>query len=133
MHIIQGILPTVFLLEAFFGFRLYENSAPALCKLKDFRILNTFFLSFSQLGQWRVRSCEEEFKYVCKKKGDILNETKSDKSCSLEEVTGCLYFFYFHFVQKLHKITFFLCFPFPSCPYNKVCGTFWLKKDIYVA
>ncbi|OPJ79960.1 lymphocyte antigen 75 [Patagioenas fasciata monilis] len=38
-----------------------------------------------ELGQWRVRSCEEKLKYVCKKKGDILNETKSDKNCSLSE------------------------------------------------
>ncbi|KAM9235960.1 lymphocyte antigen 75 [Leptosomus discolor] len=38
-----------------------------------------------ELGQWRVKSCEEKLKYVCKKKGEILNETKSDKSCSLEE------------------------------------------------
>uniref|UniRef100_A0A8C0VS99 Lymphocyte antigen 75 n=1 Tax=Cyanistes caeruleus TaxID=156563 RepID=A0A8C0VS99_CYACU len=38
-----------------------------------------------KLGQWRVKSCEEKLKYVCKKKGEILNETKSDESCSLEE------------------------------------------------
>uniref|UniRef100_A0A8C3LHA1 Lymphocyte antigen 75 n=1 Tax=Chrysolophus pictus TaxID=9089 RepID=A0A8C3LHA1_CHRPC len=38
-----------------------------------------------KLGQWRVKSCEENLKYVCKKKGEILNETKSDKNCSLDE------------------------------------------------
>uniref|UniRef100_A0A8C3J8B3 Lymphocyte antigen 75 n=1 Tax=Calidris pygmaea TaxID=425635 RepID=A0A8C3J8B3_9CHAR len=38
-----------------------------------------------ELGQWRVKSCEEKLKYVCKKKGVILNETKLDKNCSLEE------------------------------------------------
>uniref|UniRef100_A0A8V5GL26 Lymphocyte antigen 75 n=1 Tax=Melopsittacus undulatus TaxID=13146 RepID=A0A8V5GL26_MELUD len=38
-----------------------------------------------ELGQWRVKSCEEKLKYACKKKGEILNETKSDESCSLEE------------------------------------------------
>ncbi|KAJ7405621.1 hypothetical protein BTVI_67932 [Pitangus sulphuratus] len=38
-----------------------------------------------KLGQWRVKSCEEKLKYVCKKKGEILNETKSDERCSLEE------------------------------------------------
>uniref|UniRef100_A0A8C3VJQ3 Lymphocyte antigen 75 n=1 Tax=Catharus ustulatus TaxID=91951 RepID=A0A8C3VJQ3_CATUS len=38
-----------------------------------------------KLGQWRVKSCEEKLKYVCKKKGEILNETKSDENCSLEE------------------------------------------------
>ncbi|OXB77070.1 UNVERIFIED_CONTAM: hypothetical protein H355_007717 [Colinus virginianus] len=39
----------------------------------------------SKLGQWRVKSCEENLKYVCKKRGEILNETKSDKNCSLDE------------------------------------------------
>uniref|UniRef100_A0A8B9TUL6 Lymphocyte antigen 75 n=1 Tax=Anas platyrhynchos TaxID=8839 RepID=A0A8B9TUL6_ANAPL len=38
-----------------------------------------------KLGQWRVKSCEEKLKYVCKKRGEILNETKSDKSCSYDE------------------------------------------------
>uniref|UniRef100_G1NF64 Lymphocyte antigen 75 n=1 Tax=Meleagris gallopavo TaxID=9103 RepID=G1NF64_MELGA len=38
-----------------------------------------------KLGQWRVKSCEENLKYVCKKKGEILNETKSDRNCSLDE------------------------------------------------
>ncbi|XP_067155243.1 lymphocyte antigen 75 isoform X1 [Apteryx mantelli] len=38
-----------------------------------------------ELGQWRVKSCEEKLKYVCKKRGEILNETKTDKSCSLKE------------------------------------------------
>uniref|UniRef100_A0A8C0BWH6 Lymphocyte antigen 75 n=1 Tax=Buteo japonicus TaxID=224669 RepID=A0A8C0BWH6_9AVES len=33
-----------------------------------------------ELGQWRVKSCEEKLKYVCKKKGEILNETKSDRN-----------------------------------------------------
>lgn len=66
-------------------------------RLLEFKIL--FFLSLSQLGQWRVKSCEEKLKYVCKKKGEILNETKSDESCSLEEVIGSLYFFDCHLAQ----------------------------------
>lgn len=66
-----------------------------------------FFLSFEQLGQWRVKSCEENLKYVCKKKGEILNETKSDKNCSLDEVMGSLYIFYLHF-KNLQEITYFL-------------------------
>ncbi|XP_025055752.1 lymphocyte antigen 75, partial [Alligator sinensis] len=38
-----------------------------------------------QLGRWRIKSCEEKLKYVCMKKGEILNETKSDRLCSLKE------------------------------------------------
>ncbi|KAM6174259.1 lymphocyte antigen 75 isoform 1-T1 [Erethizon dorsatum] len=38
-----------------------------------------------KLGQWKVQSCEEKFKYVCKKKGEEMNDTKSDKMCPLDE------------------------------------------------
>ncbi|XP_036714400.1 lymphocyte antigen 75 isoform X2 [Balaenoptera musculus] len=34
-----------------------------------------------KLGQWKVQSCEEKLKYVCKKKGEKLNDTRSDKMC----------------------------------------------------
>ncbi|XP_039349521.1 lymphocyte antigen 75 [Mauremys reevesii] len=37
-----------------------------------------------KLGRWRVKSCEEKLKYVCMKKGEVLNET-SDKHCFPKE------------------------------------------------
>uniref|UniRef100_A0ABI7Z057 Lymphocyte antigen 75 n=1 Tax=Felis catus TaxID=9685 RepID=A0ABI7Z057_FELCA len=38
-----------------------------------------------KLGQWRVQSCEEKLKYVCKKKGEQMNDTTSDKICPPDE------------------------------------------------
>uniref|UniRef100_A0A8C9DLR5 Lymphocyte antigen 75 n=1 Tax=Prolemur simus TaxID=1328070 RepID=A0A8C9DLR5_PROSS len=38
-----------------------------------------------KLGQWKVQSCEEKFKYVCKKKGEKMNDTRSDKMCPPDE------------------------------------------------
>nr|XP_031534326.1 lymphocyte antigen 75 isoform X1 [Vicugna pacos] len=38
-----------------------------------------------KLGQWKVQSCEEKLKYVCKKKGQKLNDTRSDKMCPPDE------------------------------------------------
>uniref|UniRef100_A0A8D1FMK7 Lymphocyte antigen 75 n=1 Tax=Sus scrofa TaxID=9823 RepID=A0A8D1FMK7_PIG len=38
-----------------------------------------------KLGQWKVQSCEEKLKYVCKKKGEKLNDTRSDKMCPPDE------------------------------------------------
>ncbi|XP_003796020.1 lymphocyte antigen 75 isoform X1 [Otolemur garnettii] len=38
-----------------------------------------------ELGQWKVQSCEEKLKYVCKKKGEKMNDTRSDKMCPPEE------------------------------------------------
>ncbi|OWK00098.1 LY75, partial [Cervus elaphus hippelaphus] len=40
---------------------------------------------FGKLGQWKVQSCEEKLKYVCKKKGEKLNDTRSDKMCPPDE------------------------------------------------
>ncbi|OCT63515.1 hypothetical protein XELAEV_18044614mg [Xenopus laevis] len=41
----------------------------------------THCVSFSgKSGRWHVKSCKEEFKYICKKKGEI-NDTKTDKGC----------------------------------------------------
>lgn len=77
-------------------------------KLLELKIL-FFQLIFSQLGQWRVKSCEEKLKYVCKKKGEILNETKSDESCSLEEVIASISFVVIWF-RNLLKITYFFYF-----------------------
>lgn len=74
------------------------ETAPANIQIERLLELKYFFsLSFSQLGQWKVKSCEEKLKYVCKKKGEVLNETKSDEGCSLEEVIESLYFSYRHF------------------------------------
>ncbi|XP_053116643.1 lymphocyte antigen 75 isoform X2 [Hemicordylus capensis] len=38
-----------------------------------------------ELGRWSVLPCEEKLKYVCMKKGKVLNETKSDKDCPSDE------------------------------------------------
>ncbi|XP_053452482.1 lymphocyte antigen 75 isoform X2 [Nycticebus coucang] len=38
-----------------------------------------------KLGQWKVQSCEEKLKYVCKKKGEKMSDTRSDKMCPPEE------------------------------------------------
>ncbi|XP_059872709.1 CD302 antigen isoform X2 [Delphinus delphis] len=38
-----------------------------------------------KLGQWKVQSCEKKLKYVCKKKGEKLNDTRSDKMCPPDE------------------------------------------------
>ncbi|XP_045678245.1 lymphocyte antigen 75 isoform X2 [Phyllostomus hastatus] len=38
-----------------------------------------------QLGQWKVQSCEEKLKYVCKKKGENISDTRSDKMCPPDE------------------------------------------------
>ncbi|XP_030885758.1 secretory phospholipase A2 receptor [Leptonychotes weddellii] len=38
-----------------------------------------------KLGQWKVQSCEEKLKYVCKKKGEQINDTTSDKMCPPDE------------------------------------------------
>ncbi|KAM6178871.1 lymphocyte antigen 75 [Rhynchocyon petersi] len=38
-----------------------------------------------KLGQWKVQSCEEKFKYVCKKKGEKRNDAGSDKMCPINE------------------------------------------------
>ncbi|XP_072607791.1 lymphocyte antigen 75 isoform X2 [Vulpes vulpes] len=38
-----------------------------------------------KLGQWKVQSCEEKLKYVCKKKGEKMNDTTSDKMCPPDE------------------------------------------------
>ncbi|OCT63514.1 hypothetical protein XELAEV_18044613mg [Xenopus laevis] len=41
----------------------------------------THCVSFSgKSGRWHVKSCKEEFKYICKKKGEI-NDTKTHKGC----------------------------------------------------
>ncbi|KAM4859204.1 lymphocyte antigen 75 isoform 2-T2 [Thomomys bottae] len=34
-----------------------------------------------KLGQWKVQSCEKKLKYVCKKKGEKMNDTRSDTIC----------------------------------------------------
>ncbi|KAJ6660824.1 hypothetical protein lerEdw1_017450 [Lerista edwardsae] len=39
----------------------------------------------AETGRWNVLPCEEKLKYVCMKKGEILNETKSDKVCPSNE------------------------------------------------
>ncbi|XP_012583650.1 PREDICTED: lymphocyte antigen 75 [Condylura cristata] len=36
---------------------------------------------FGQVGQWKVQSCEEKLKYVCKKEGEKVNDTKLEKTC----------------------------------------------------
>ncbi|XP_062043209.1 lymphocyte antigen 75 isoform X1 [Lepus europaeus] len=38
-----------------------------------------------KLGQWKVQSCEKKLKYVCKKKGEIISDPKSDKLCPPDE------------------------------------------------
>ncbi|KAM9033198.1 lymphocyte antigen 75 isoform X2 [Sarcophilus harrisii] len=38
-----------------------------------------------KLGHWKVQSCEKKLKYVCKKTGKTVNETKLDKDCPQEE------------------------------------------------
>nr|XP_020037336.1 lymphocyte antigen 75 [Castor canadensis] len=38
-----------------------------------------------KLGQWKVQSCEEKLKYVCKKKGEKMNDARSDKMCPPDE------------------------------------------------
>ncbi|XP_016049907.1 lymphocyte antigen 75 isoform X1 [Erinaceus europaeus] len=38
-----------------------------------------------KLGQWKVQSCEKKLKYVCKKMGEKINDTKSEKMCPPEE------------------------------------------------
>ncbi|XP_069351096.1 lymphocyte antigen 75 [Eulemur rufifrons] len=38
-----------------------------------------------KLGQWKVQSCEEKLKYVCKKKGEKMNDTRADKMCPPDE------------------------------------------------
>ncbi|XP_049744742.1 lymphocyte antigen 75 isoform X2 [Elephas maximus indicus] len=38
-----------------------------------------------KLGQWKVQSCEEKLKYVCKKKGEKINDAGSDKMCPPNE------------------------------------------------
>ncbi|XP_041487504.1 lymphocyte antigen 75 isoform X2 [Microtus oregoni] len=38
-----------------------------------------------KLGQWKVQSCEKKLRYVCKKKGELTNDTQSDKLCPPEE------------------------------------------------
>nr|XP_012807954.2 lymphocyte antigen 75 [Jaculus jaculus] len=38
-----------------------------------------------KLGQWKVQSCEEKLRYVCKKKGEKMNDTRSDKMCPSDE------------------------------------------------
>ncbi|XP_031749737.1 lymphocyte antigen 75 [Xenopus tropicalis] len=41
----------------------------------------THCVSFAaKSGRWHVKSCKEEFKYICKKKGEI-NDTITDKGC----------------------------------------------------
>uniref|UniRef100_A0A8V5GIS0 Lymphocyte antigen 75 n=1 Tax=Melopsittacus undulatus TaxID=13146 RepID=A0A8V5GIS0_MELUD len=62
------------------------STADELCKANKSNLISIHSLADVELlGQWRVKSCEEKLKYACKKKGEILNETKSDESCSLEE------------------------------------------------
>ncbi|XP_051022070.1 lymphocyte antigen 75 isoform X2 [Acomys russatus] len=34
-----------------------------------------------KLGQWKVQSCEKKLRYVCKKRGEVTNDTLSDKLC----------------------------------------------------
>ncbi|XP_037704894.1 lymphocyte antigen 75 isoform X4 [Choloepus didactylus] len=38
-----------------------------------------------KLGQWKVQSCEEKLKYVCKKNGEKMNDARSDKMCPPDE------------------------------------------------
>ncbi|XP_077010081.1 lymphocyte antigen 75 isoform X1 [Tamandua tetradactyla] len=38
-----------------------------------------------KLGQWKVQSCEKKLKYVCKKNGEKMNDTRSDKMCPPDE------------------------------------------------
>ncbi|XP_019492375.1 PREDICTED: lymphocyte antigen 75 isoform X1 [Hipposideros armiger] len=38
-----------------------------------------------KLGQWKVQSCDEKLKYVCKKKGETVSDAKSDKTCPPNE------------------------------------------------
>lgn len=96
VHRIQGIPPNIYT-KGILAF-LPVETAPANIQIERLLELKYFFsLSFSQLGQWKVKSCEEKLKYVCKKKGEVLNETKSDEGCSLEEVIERLYFSYRHF------------------------------------
>ncbi|XP_074858195.1 lymphocyte antigen 75 isoform X2 [Carettochelys insculpta] len=45
---------------------------------------NCVFYS-GKLGRWRVKSCGERLKYVCMKKGEVLNETTSDNHCFSKE------------------------------------------------
>ncbi|XP_057361522.1 lymphocyte antigen 75 isoform X1 [Manis pentadactyla] len=34
-----------------------------------------------KLGQWKVQSCEQKLKYICKKKGEEMNDTRSGEMC----------------------------------------------------
>ncbi|KAG3274558.1 hypothetical protein H1C71_020147 [Ictidomys tridecemlineatus] len=38
-----------------------------------------------KLGYWKVQSCEEKLKYICKKKGQKMNDSRSDKMCPPDE------------------------------------------------
>ncbi|XP_077176073.1 lymphocyte antigen 75 [Paroedura picta] len=38
-----------------------------------------------KMGRWKVLPCENQLKYVCMKKGEILNETTSSKGCPQNE------------------------------------------------
>ncbi|XP_061464651.1 lymphocyte antigen 75 [Rhineura floridana] len=38
-----------------------------------------------KLGRWKVLPCDDKLKYVCMKKGKVLNESKSDKDCPPNE------------------------------------------------
>ncbi|XP_041433459.1 lymphocyte antigen 75 isoform X2 [Xenopus laevis] len=43
-------------------------------------------VSFSgKSGRWNVRSCNENLKYICKKKGTVNNETKVDVDCQQDQ------------------------------------------------
>uniref|UniRef100_A0ACB8G0K8 Uncharacterized protein n=1 Tax=Sphaerodactylus townsendi TaxID=933632 RepID=A0ACB8G0K8_9SAUR len=38
-----------------------------------------------KLGRWKVLPCENQLKYVCRKKGKVLNETTSSKDCTTKD------------------------------------------------
>ncbi|XP_006872105.1 PREDICTED: lymphocyte antigen 75 [Chrysochloris asiatica] len=38
-----------------------------------------------KLGQWKIQSCDKKLKYVCKKKGEKINDAGSDKMCPPNE------------------------------------------------
>ncbi|XP_008843960.1 lymphocyte antigen 75 isoform X1 [Nannospalax galili] len=38
-----------------------------------------------KLGQWKVQSCEKKLRYICKKKGEKMDNTGSDKLCPPDE------------------------------------------------
>ncbi|XP_075465385.1 LOW QUALITY PROTEIN: lymphocyte antigen 75 [Ascaphus truei] len=43
-------------------------------------------VSFSgETGRWHVRSCNTTLKYICKKKGTVKNDTKSDAGCPQDQ------------------------------------------------